>query len=253
MKAGPPLSSRLKRFVRQRPIRRFPARDSFLISLFSASVGGSCGVGLVREHDQEVNHDSRDLLKMKSMNKLGVLPAFSSGDSQRLGKEPDWEAADRPVWYTFRVDASFDRQRGITGIGLILRATNKKGRDGQVMARFSEAYTGLPDSVGEQFAVLRALEIAAEAGCRMVRIRSDYNSMRTALKDGYRAGRGQERRSLQGMILRLAREFDEVKFAWIIRRKNHEAHCLARQAVLESTAVVREDILPLLATGGAET
>jgi hypothetical protein len=87
----------------------------------------------------------------------------------------------------------------------------------------------------------------------MVRIRSDYNRMRTALKDDYRAGRGQERRSLQGMILRLAREFDEVKFAWIIRRKNHEAHCLARQAVLESTPVVREDILLLLATGGTET
>ncbi len=34
----------LNRFVRQKPIRRLPARDNFLISLASASVGGSCGV-----------------------------------------------------------------------------------------------------------------------------------------------------------------------------------------------------------------
>ena len=75
----------------------------------------------------------------------------------------------RPVWHTFRVDASFDKQRGITGIGLILRATNKPGRDGAVLARFSEAYIGLPVQAGEQFAVLRALEIASERGYRLLR------------------------------------------------------------------------------------
>jgi hypothetical protein len=74
----------------------------------------------------------------------------------------------RPVWHTFRVDASFDKQRGITGIGLILRTTNKPGRDGAVVARFSEAYIGLPVQAGEQFAVLRALEIACERGYRLV-------------------------------------------------------------------------------------
>src|SRR5215831_13519251 len=94
----------------------------------------------------------------------------------------------RPVWHTFRVDASFDNQRGITGIGLILRATNKPGRDGTVLASFSEAYLGLPVQVGEQFAVFRALEIASERGYRLLRVRSDYNQMRTALKDDYKAG-----------------------------------------------------------------
>ena len=66
------------------------------------------------------------------------------------------DATLRPVWHTFRVDASFAKQQGITGIGLILRATNKAGRDGAVMARFSESYIGLPTQAGEQFAVLRA-------------------------------------------------------------------------------------------------
>jgi hypothetical protein len=54
------------------------------------------------------------------------------------------DATLRPVWHTFRVDASFDKQRGITGIGLVLLATNKAGRDGAVVARFSESYIGLP-------------------------------------------------------------------------------------------------------------
>jgi hypothetical protein len=76
--------------------------------------------------------------------------------------------------------------------------------------------------------------------------------MRTALKENYRAGRGQDWRNLQGLFLRLAREFDQVKFAWIIRRKNQEAHFLARKAKLESTPVMRKDILRLLATGQTE-
>ena len=62
------------------------------------------------------------------------------------------------VLHTFRVDASFDKQQGITSIGLILRATNKAGRDGAVVAGFSESYIGLPIRAGEQFVVLRALE-----------------------------------------------------------------------------------------------
>jgi len=147
----------------------------------------------------------------------------------------------RPVWHTFRVDASFNQQRGITGIGLVLQVTNKPGRDGVVVARFSEAYTGLPVQVGEQFAVFRALEIASENGYRLVRVRSDYNQMRTALKRDYEAGIVPDEQSLRAMILRLAQKFDQTKFAWIPRRKNHQAHGLARKAV-ERALFVREDL-----------
>lgn len=151
-------------------------------------------------------------------------------------------AALRPVWHTFRVDASFDKQRGITGIGLILRATNKAGRDGEVVARFSEAFIGLPIQAGEQFAVFRALEIGSDRGYRLLRVRSDYNQMRIVLKDDYQAGVVQDEHNLRAMILRLAQKFDQVKFAWIPRRRNHEAHSLARKAVLQSVPVVREDL-----------
>ena len=155
----------------------------------------------------------------------------------------------RPVWHTFRVDASFDKQRSVTGIGLILRTTNKPGRDGAVVARFSEAYIGLPVQAGEQFAVLRALEIASERGYRLLRVRSDYNQMRIALKDDYEAGVVPDEHNLRVMILRVAQKFDQIKFAWIPRRRNQEAHSLARKAVLQSVPVMREDVQQFFESG----
>ncbi len=159
------------------------------------------------------------------------------------------KATLRPVWHTFRVDASFDKRRSITGIGLVLLATNKAGRDGAVVARFSEAYIGLPIQAAEQFAVLRALEIATERGYRLLRVRSDYNQMRIVLKDDYRAWVVQNEHNLRGMILRLAQEFDQVKFAWIPRRRNQEAHSLARRAMLQSVPVMREDVQQFFESG----
>ena len=163
-------------------------------------------------------------------------------DCQGGSENIEGDATVRPVWHTFRVDASFHQQRGITGIGLVLQATNKPGRDGTVLAKFSEAYTGLPVQIGEQFAVLRAMEIASERGYRLLRVRSDYNQMRKALKHDYEAGTFPDKQSLRVTILRLAQEFDQIKFAWIPRRKNHEAHCLARSAVLHGAMLVREDM-----------
>ena len=100
----------------------------------------------------------------------------------------------------------------------------------------------LPIQAGEQFAVLRALEIASDRGYRLLRVRSDYNQMRIVLKDDYQAGVVQDEHNLRGMILRLAQKFGQIKFAWILRRRNQEAHSLARKAVLQSAPVVREDL-----------
>ncbi len=44
-KAGPPLSNRLNRLVRQKPISRLPARDSPSKVRASAAVGGEPGMG----------------------------------------------------------------------------------------------------------------------------------------------------------------------------------------------------------------
>ena len=97
-------------------------------------------------------------------------------------------SATRPIWHTFRVDASFEKQHGITGIGLVLRATHKPGRDGAVVASFGEAYADLPVQAAEPLAILRALEIAAERGYRFLPIRSDCNRMRAASADQLSVG-----------------------------------------------------------------
>ena len=82
------------------------------------------------------------------------------------------DAILRPVWRTVRVDASCDKEKGITGIGLILRATNKAGRDRAVVARFSESYIsyiGLPSRAGEQFHNFHFLHYQPCAAATLIR------------------------------------------------------------------------------------
>jgi hypothetical protein len=116
------------------------------------------------------------------------------------------------------------------------------------VARFYEAYLGLPVQAGEQFAVLRALE-ASDRGYQLLRVRSDYNRLRIALKDDYEAGVVPDEHNLRVMICRLAQKFDQIKSAWIPRGTNREAHSLARKAVLQRAPVVREDVQRFFESG----
>jgi hypothetical protein len=133
----------------------------------------------------------------------------------------------RPLRLTAIVDASY--RNALTGIGIALHATDRPGRNGPLIARLAESYAGVPPSVIELFAVFRALEIAAERGYRDVKVRSDYNRMRTRLKEDHAAGRIPEPLGLHGRTLLLARSFDRVVFAYQARRKNQMAHGLSRR------------------------
>ncbi len=145
--------------------------------------------------------------------------------------------------HTFFVDASCDLDRGVVGIGIVMRTTERPGRrPGPVAHTFSEAYAGIPSGAAEKFAILRALEIAAEYSATRVKVRSDYNSMRTALKTDHAAAKGLDRRDLHGKVLKLAAQFQEVKFAHVSRRKNQEAHRLARRAVHQCTTSQSRDV-----------
>lgn len=142
--------------------------------------------------------------------------------------------------HTFFVDASCDLDRGVIGIGVVMRATEKPGRrPGPVVESFAEAYVGISHRQAEKFAVFRALEIAAEYSAARVKVRSDYNYMRTTLKKDHASGAGLDRKDLHGGVLNLAAQFREVKFAYVPRRKNQEAHRLARKAVHECTPLRR--------------
>lgn len=145
--------------------------------------------------------------------------------------------------HTFFVDASYDYDRRIAGIGVVMRATEKPGRrPGPIAEKFSEAYLGIPPGAAEKFAVLRALEIAAAHSATRVKVRSDCSQMRTRLKLDHGRGVGLDRHDLHGSVLRLAATFQEVKFSFVQRRRNQEAHRLARMAVREGQPAQRPDI-----------
>ena len=135
--------------------------------------------------------------------------------------------------HTFKVDASYHLKRKVTGIGIVIHETDKPRKNGQVIDEISELYLDVPAGVTEKFAVFRALEIALLRNYEIVRIRSDYNSMRKQLKKDHIVNTGHERDDLHGLILRLAQRFKEVKFLYQPRRKNQVAHRLARKAVEE--------------------
>jgi ribonuclease HI len=153
-------------------------------------------------------------------------------------------SGESPVMrYTFRVDASYDQERGVTGIGIVLSGTAKKtSHPGPTIEMRSEAYRYIPVGAREELAVLRALELAAERGYRRIRVFSDYNYLKRCLKGLHAKGAEAEQDNLRGMVLRLAKRFDECRFAWVPRQKNGQAHRLARLGAKEKEPVERSDI-----------
>lgn len=79
------------------------------------------------------------------------------------------------VSHTLMVDASCDYEQRIVGVGIVVHQARRPGRNGLVVDQLCEAYRGVPPGLAEMFAVLRALEVSAERGFRIVKVRSDYN------------------------------------------------------------------------------
>jgi ribosomal-protein-alanine N-acetyltransferase len=197
--------------------------------------------GLFAGHHPD-NHASRSVLE-----KLGFRHSHDELYAPTGLLHPSYwlrESGELPVMrYTFRVDASYDRVRAVTGIGIVLSGTAKKtSRPGPTIELRSEAYRSVPAGAGEELAVLRALELAAERGYRRVRVDSDYNLLKRRLKKAHAKGTEADQDTLRGMVLRLAQQFDECRFAWILRRKNGQAHRLARLGAQEVEPVERADI-----------
>jgi ribonuclease HI len=165
---------------------------------------------------------------------LGVMTDRCAEPTDLATAEAALTAGPRPVRLTAIVDASYRDDRGVTGIGIVLHATDRPGRAGPEIARISEMHEGVPAGAIELFAVFRALEHARERGYRRVKVRSDYNAMRRRLKADHEAGRNAGSGSLHGRTLLLARSFDQVVFVYQPRRKNQVAHGLARAAIFES-------------------
>ncbi|GAB6044145.1 reverse transcriptase-like protein [Endothiovibrio diazotrophicus] len=144
--------------------------------------------------------------------------------------------------YTFIANASHDEKNKITGIGMALHQADKPKRNGVLIEEIKEAYDGIPNKIIELFAIYRALEIARERNYQIVRVRSDYNLIRTKLKEGYEQHIGFEREDLHGEILRMTSDFKLIQFSYKPRRKNQMARQLAREARTLNSPIRRTDL-----------
>ena len=138
--------------------------------------------------------------------------------------------------HTLTVDASVDAVEQVIGIGIVIQERSGRRNRGPIVARISERHWGIAVGKAEEFAVLRALEIVIARGFSRVKIRSDYNQMRRALREQYRRGRVSETDELRRRILALADRLELVHFAWVPRRRNQVAHALARTAMRDMAA-----------------
>ncbi len=144
--------------------------------------------------------------------------------------------------YTLKVDASFDQEYGIAGIGIVMQHSIHPRRPGRVIDKIAEWSDDVLSGLAEKYAILRALELAKQRRYRCIIIRSDYNAMRKQLKQDIAAGTGHDRDVIHTHILKLIHHFDEVHIRYQPRRKNQEAHKLARKAV-QTGRVVYESVV----------
>jgi ribonuclease HI len=134
-----------------------------------------------------------------------------------------------PEWrHTLTVDASYDRSRSVTGIGIVVQERVGMHGRGPIVGEIAEAHYGVPPGAGEKFAVLRALQIAKQRGFTRLKVRSDSNQMRRQLREHHRAGLDREGDDLHREVLQLAAAFAWIDFGYVPRRKNQIAHRLAR-------------------------
>jgi len=73
--------------------------------------------------------------------------------------------------HTITVDFSGDHDRQIVGVGIVIQESRQRGRRGPIVEELSESVQGIELGEGEKYAVLRALELAAERGIKDLFVR----------------------------------------------------------------------------------
>ena len=141
---------------------------------------------------------------------------------------------DSKVKHTFVVDASYNLQRKVTGIGIVIHETDRPNRNGKIIDEISELYSNIPSNDSEKFAVLRALEIARSRNYRIVHVFTDYNYLKKQLRAAQERKISTNGDLLLEKILQLINNFQEIEFKYKMRRKNQTAHRLAKKAVDDS-------------------
>ena len=130
---------------------------------------------------------------------------------------------------TIRVDASFNPENNLLGIGVMVQSSDDPKKDGPIQSVHSETHYHADQRSKENFAILRGLQIAYGLGYKKVKIRTTFNSWRKNLKEDQKCEKNFEKQSIHGEILRFTKLFEEVKFGYLPTKKNIEVRKLARE------------------------
>jgi hypothetical protein len=139
-----------------------------------------------------------------------------------------------PLRYVFKVDASYNTDRKVAGIGIVIYAADastKRDRNFKEIERISEAYSCVPARLPEKLAILRALQIASARGYSTLEVWSDCSSSRQMATRAMNGGGDSALDGVGKLILQSARTFEKLSFPPFERRNNVQAHRLAREGL----------------------
>ena len=89
----------------------------------------------------------------------------------------------RPWVHTLTVDVSVDLGRALVGVGIVIQQRTHSNGRGPILDRLSERHELSHAPGNEEFAALRALQIAKERGYSRLKIRMDANPVRRLLRE----------------------------------------------------------------------
>ena len=129
--------------------------------------------------------------------------------------------------HTITVDFSGDHDRQIVGVGIVIQESRQRGRRGPIVEELSESVQGINLGEGEKYAVLRALELAAERGIK------DQRFDRTTMQCGGSLGSILPWRTLEPKKV-LTSEFSN----W--QRVHSRVHSVGTEAQVPASASIGE-------------
>jgi ribonuclease HI len=201
--------------------------------------GSSFGFADIEELALSLPQSQRAALAIRLLASApGFLHTMGEALAAESRRSPEPAQIQRERSYTLEVDASYHMKPNVAGIGIVIHTNQKSHGPSEIIDRIAELYAGIPPSMPEKFAILRALEIASERKYQVINVCSDLNHFRESLElhttgNGVPTNSGFTRDPVHGLILEYTKQFHAVRFPLHPRNKNQEAHKLARYAVRE--------------------
>jgi ribonuclease HI len=144
--------------------------------------------------------------------------------SGRLFREPEAQEPSGSA-YTAWIDGASRGNPGPAAYAVIVRAS-----DGRTLAEFAKAIGRASNNVAEYYALIAALDYAANHGIARLRIESDSELLVRQLEGRYKV-RSHDLRPLHERAMRLARSLEAFSIRHVPREQNRAADRLANAAL----------------------